>query len=149
MQWDNAGMQAIPLPEHPTTLAEWLAHCERLHPKAIDMGLDRVQQVAHRMGLAMTCPVITVAGTNGKGSTCAFMRRAIEAAGLSTHVYSSPHLVRFNERIRVAGKLIDDDLLADRQDSGRRRPSDADPQFGARGIGRLHCRWRRGRSDRR
>lgn len=57
-------------------------------------------------------PVFHVAGTNGKGSTCAFLRGAIEAAGMTTHVYSSPHLVRFNERIRVAGKLIDDTLLA-------------------------------------
>ena len=57
-------------------------------------------------------PVLHVAGTNGKGSTCAFLRAAIEAAGLKTHVYSSPHLVRFNERIRLAGKLIGDDVLA-------------------------------------
>ena len=53
----------------PTTLADWLAHCERLHPKNIDMGLDRVREVARRMVLHFDCPVITVAGTNGKGST--------------------------------------------------------------------------------
>ncbi|PMX22783.1 bifunctional folylpolyglutamate synthase/dihydrofolate synthase, partial [Pseudomonas sp. MPR-R2A4] len=57
-------------------------------------------------------PTIHVAGTNGKGSTCAFLRSAIEAAGLTAHVYTSPHLVRFNERIRVAGRLIDDAALA-------------------------------------
>src|SRR3546814_1797163 len=57
-------------------------------------------------------PVLHVAGTNGKGSTCAFLRAAIDAAGLTAHVYSSPHLVRFNERIRIAGTLIDDDALA-------------------------------------
>jgi dihydrofolate synthase/folylpolyglutamate synthase len=106
MQWDNAGMQSIPLPEHPTTLAEWLAHCERLHPKAIDMGLDRVQQVAHRMGLAMTCPVITVAGTNGKGSTCAMLEAIYSESGYRTGVYTSPHLVHFEERCRVAGSPV-------------------------------------------
>jgi dihydrofolate synthase/folylpolyglutamate synthase len=58
-------MLNIELPAHPTTLPEWLAHAERLHPVTIDMGLERVQRVAQRMGLALTCPVITVAGTNG------------------------------------------------------------------------------------
>ena len=70
--------------EHLTTLADWLAHCERLHPKSIDMGLDRVRAVAERMGLKFDCPVITVAGTNGKGSTCA-MLEAILMAGRLPH----------------------------------------------------------------
>jgi dihydrofolate synthase / folylpolyglutamate synthase len=55
------------------TLDDWLAHCERLHPKTIELGLDRVRAVAGRMGLSFSCPVITVAGTNGKGSTCAML----------------------------------------------------------------------------
>lgn len=85
-----------------------------LSPGADILGLDRITRLLTRVGdphLRLP-PVLHVAGTNGKGSTCAFLRAAIEAAGLRTHVYSSPHLVRFNERIRLAGKLIDDALLA-------------------------------------
>ncbi|WP_447724940.1 bifunctional folylpolyglutamate synthase/dihydrofolate synthase [Sphingomonas koreensis] len=85
-----------------------------LGPGADILGLGRITALLGRLGnphLALP-PVLHVAGTNGKGSTCAFLRAAIEAAGLSAHVYSSPHLVRFNERIRLAGKLIDDDALA-------------------------------------
>ena len=91
---------------NPTTLTEWLAHCERLHPVTIDMGLDRVQRVARRMGLAMTCPVITVAGTNGKGSTCAMLEAVYGEAGYRTGVYTSPHLVHFEERCRIGGEPV-------------------------------------------
>ncbi len=94
----------LPVPDHPATLAEWLAHAERLHPVTIDMGLERVQRVARRMGLtALDCPVITVAGTNGKGSTCAMLEAIYTQAGYRTGVYTSPHLVHFEERCRVAG----------------------------------------------
>ncbi|TPG22740.1 bifunctional folylpolyglutamate synthase/dihydrofolate synthase [Sphingomonas koreensis] len=85
-----------------------------LSPGADILGLGRITTLLGRLGdphLALP-PVLHVAGTNGKGSTCAFLRAAIEAAGLTAHVYSSPHLVRFNERIRLAGALIDDDVLA-------------------------------------
>lgn len=85
-----------------------------LSPGADVLGLERITKLLARLGdphLSMP-PVFHVAGTNGKGSTCAFLRAAIEAAGLRCHVYSSPHLVRFNERIRLAGKLIDDDQLS-------------------------------------
>ncbi len=88
------------------TLDEWLAHCEQLHPlgiSGIELGLDRVQEVARRMGLTMNCPVITVAGTNGKGSTCAMLESIYREAGYRTGVYSSPHLVHFEERCRVQG----------------------------------------------
>ena len=78
-----------------TTLDDWLAHCERLHPTSIDMGLDRVRTVAERMGLKFDCPVITVAGTNGKGSTCAMLESILIASGFRVGVYGSPHLVRF------------------------------------------------------
>ena len=87
-------------------LNEWLAHCERLHPKSIDMGLDRVKAVADRMGLVFDCPVITVAGTNGKGSTCAMLEAIYLEAGYRTGVYTSPHLVDFEERCRVRGDLV-------------------------------------------
>ncbi|WP_291011794.1 bifunctional tetrahydrofolate synthase/dihydrofolate synthase [Hydrogenophaga sp.] len=99
-------MLNIPLPTHPTTLPEWLARCEQLHPKQIDMGLERVQLVARRMGLGMGCPVITVAGTNGKGSTCAMLEAVYGEAGFRTGVYTSPHLVHFEERCRIGGEAV-------------------------------------------
>ena len=99
-------MLNIDLPSHPHTLSEWLAHCERLHPVTIDMGLERVQRVAQRMGLAMGCPVITVAGTNGKGSTCAMLEAVYTQSGYRTGVYTSPHLVHFEERCRIAGEPV-------------------------------------------
>ncbi len=85
-----------------------------LSPGRDVLGLERITELCARLGNPQTSlpPVFHVAGTNGKGSTCAFLRATIEAAGLTAHVYSSPHLVRFNERIRIAGKLIEDDLLA-------------------------------------
>ena len=85
-----------------------------LSPGRDVLGLERITALLDRLGNPHhdLPPVFHVSGTNGKGSTCAFLRGAIEAAGLTAHVYSSPHLVRFNERIRVAGKLIDDNTLA-------------------------------------
>lgn len=85
-----------------------------LSPGRDTLGLERISELCARLGNPQDRlpPVFHVAGTNGKGSTCAFLRASIEAEGLSAHVYTSPHLVRFNERIRVAGKLIDDDALA-------------------------------------
>ncbi|WP_101048714.1 bifunctional tetrahydrofolate synthase/dihydrofolate synthase [Macromonas nakdongensis] len=99
----------------PTTLADWLAHCERLHPKTIDMGLDRVREVAARLnggqGLVLPCPLITVGGTNGKGSTCAMLEAIYLQAGYRTGVYTSPHLVHFQERCRVQGEAVAPEAL--------------------------------------
>ena len=89
------------------TLEDWLAHCEQLHPKTIDMGLERVKTVADRMSLKLNCPVITVAGTNGKGSTCAMLESILHQAGYKTGVYTSPHLVRFEERLRLGCVPVD------------------------------------------
>jgi dihydrofolate synthase/folylpolyglutamate synthase len=86
------------------TLQQWLDWCEQLHPVAIDMGLDRVKTVADRMALHFDCPVITVAGTNGKGSTCAMLEAVLLQAGYKTGVYTSPHLVHFEERCRLHGE---------------------------------------------
>ena len=85
-----------------------------LSPGADILGLERISALMARLGNPerRLPPVFHVAGTNGKGSTCAFLRAALEAAGFTVHVYTSPHLVRFNERIRLAGSLIDDGLLA-------------------------------------
>ncbi|MBK7051510.1 MAG: bifunctional tetrahydrofolate synthase/dihydrofolate synthase [Rhodoferax sp.] len=97
----------------PQTLDGWLAHCERLHPKNIDMGLDRVKVVAQRMAIGFDCPVITVAGTNGKGSTCAMLAAILQQAGYRTGVYTSPHLVHFEERLRLLGEPANaTDLIA-------------------------------------
>jgi dihydrofolate synthase/folylpolyglutamate synthase len=91
---------------------------ERLHglyPKLIDLSLDRLERLLGQLGHPerQLPPVLHVAGTNGKGSTCAFLRAMGEEAGLRVHVYTSPHLVRFNERIRLAGELVSDAALAD------------------------------------
>ena len=94
------------MPASMETLADWLAHCEQLHSKNIELGLDRVRAVAERLGLAFDCPVITVAGTNGKGSTCAMLESILRHAGYRTGVYSSPHLVHFEERLRLAGESV-------------------------------------------
>jgi dihydrofolate synthase / folylpolyglutamate synthase len=86
----------------------------QLSPGRDILGLERIEALLDHLGNPERTlpPVFHVAGTNGKGSTCAFLRAAVEAAGMTAHVYSSPHLVRFNERIRVAGKLIEDTALA-------------------------------------
>ena len=85
-----------------------------LHPRKIDLSLDRIARLLGDLGSPHRClpPTIHVAGTNGKGSTIAFLRACLEAAGKSVHVYTSPHLIRFNERIRLNGALVDDERLA-------------------------------------
>lgn len=93
------------------TLPEWLAYCEQLHPKNIDMGLERVRTVADRMEIRFDCPVITVAGTNGKGSTCAMLESILGQAGYRTGVYTSPHLVHFEERLRLNGQAVEASAL--------------------------------------
>ncbi len=95
------------------SLTDWLDHCERLHPKNIELGLDRVRAVAQRLALQFDCPVITVAGTNGKGSTCAMLEAILGHAGYRTGVYTSPHLVHFEERLRLSGEPVQvDELVA-------------------------------------
>ena len=96
------------------TLGEWLAYLEQLHPAAIDMGLDRSREVTNRMGLQKPAPrVITVTGTNGKGSTCAFVASLLRTQGLKVGVYSSPHLLRYNERVQIDGVEVSDELLCE------------------------------------
>jgi dihydrofolate synthase / folylpolyglutamate synthase len=114
----------------PNTLADWLAYCERLHPKNIDMGLERVRAVAQRLnegrGLQPACAVITVAGTNGKGSTCAMLEAIYQQAGYRTGVYTSPHMVHFEERCRIQGDIVKADELL---------PAFADVELARRGNG--------------
>ncbi|MDP8994623.1 MAG: bifunctional folylpolyglutamate synthase/dihydrofolate synthase [Pseudomonadota bacterium] len=99
--------------DHPAVQAQ-LDRLARLSPGADVLGLERIAALLARLGNPerRLPPVLHVAGTNGKGSTCAFLRAAVEAAGLAAHVYTSPHLVRFNERIRLAGKPVGDEALA-------------------------------------
>ncbi len=93
-------------------LSDWLAHAERLHPRGIALGLERVRGVASRLDLDFGCPVITVGGTNGKGSTCAMLESVLLAAGYRVALHTSPHLLAFNERARLQGESAPDDALA-------------------------------------
>lgn len=95
------------------SLADWLAYIERQHPQAIALGLERVREVFSAMGTGFSCPVITVAGTNGKGSTCAMLASILQAAGYRTGLYTSPHLLRYNERVNIAGREADDGELCE------------------------------------
>lgn len=98
----------------PTTLSDWLAHIEALHPRGaagIELGLSRVRQVKEALRQTQTCPLFLVGGTNGKGSTCAFLERILRCAGYRVGLYTSPHLLRYNERIRIAGRPIEDQAL--------------------------------------
>ncbi len=93
-------------------LSDWLAWQETAHPVKIDLSLDRVREVLGRLALPLAgVPVITVAGTNGKGSTVAFAEHILRHAGYCTGAYTSPHLLRYNERVRIDGLPVDDDTL--------------------------------------
>ncbi|MBJ9978484.1 bifunctional tetrahydrofolate synthase/dihydrofolate synthase [Pseudomonas sp. S75] len=97
---------------NPRTLDQWLAYLEQLHPSAIDMGLERSRQVLERLDLGRLAErVVTVTGTNGKGSTCAFVASLLRAQGLRVGVYSSPHLLRYNERVLIEGDEASDQDL--------------------------------------
>ena len=98
----------------PRSLADWLEFIERQHPKSIELGLDRVREVAARMGLGRPARrVVTVAGTNGKGSTVAFLEAIARANGWRVGAYTSPHLLRYNERVRIDGHEAPDEALVD------------------------------------
>ncbi len=88
------------------TLEAWLAHCERMHPVSMDLSLERTVRVRQRLGLAFNVPVVTVAGTNGKGSTCAMLESVALAAGWRVGTYQKPESVNFEERCRVGGRPV-------------------------------------------
>jgi len=95
------------------TLAEWLAFIERQHPASIALGLERVAAIQRRLSLELKCPVITVGGTNGKGSTCAMLEAILRAAGYRTGLYTSPHLVRYSERVRIDAREASEAALCE------------------------------------
>ncbi len=95
-------------PNIPADLAGWLSYLEQLHPKAIALGLERVGQVRQRLTLDTDFLLITVGGTNGKGSTCAMLERILTTAGYRVGCYTSPHLLRYNERVRVSCQEVSD-----------------------------------------
>jgi len=97
----------------PATLPEWLALLETRHSKEIDMGLERVASVKNRLDIEFKCPVIMVAGTNGKGSTCAMLEAVLLKAGYRVGLYSKPHFLDFNERARINGENVGDQIFID------------------------------------
>jgi dihydrofolate synthase / folylpolyglutamate synthase len=122
------------------TLNDWLARAEQLHPKNIELGLDRAKEMAQRLGLRFGCPVITVAGTNGKGSTCAMLESILTHAGYRTAVFTSPHLVRFEERLRLKGEAVDaSKLIASFEVVEKARGDMPLTYFEFTTLGILHC----------
>ena len=118
-------------------LADWLARLEQLHPSTIELGLERVRRVKDALGLAPAFPLIMVGGTNGKGSTCAYLEAILNAAGYKTGLYTSPHLLRYNERVRIAGvESSDAELVAafERIDAARGDTSLTYFEFGTLGA---------------
>ncbi|HLO62658.1 MAG TPA: bifunctional folylpolyglutamate synthase/dihydrofolate synthase, partial [Azonexus sp.] len=96
------------------TKDDWLQHLEGLHPKGqagIELGLERIRRVKAALGQRQHCPVIIVGGTNGKGSTCAYLENIIDRAGYKVGCYTSPHLLDYNERVRLNGRPVSDEAL--------------------------------------
>lgn len=104
------------IPNDKSTLDQWLAYLETLHPKAIDLGLARVREVADKLDIQWPGIKIVVAGTNGKGSTCAMLESIYLAAGYTVGMYTSPHLIDFNERIRLSGEFASDQAIVEKLD---------------------------------
>ncbi|MGY6273555.1 bifunctional tetrahydrofolate synthase/dihydrofolate synthase [Achromobacter denitrificans] len=104
-------MSSVRIPDASATLSDWLQYLESIHATAIDMGLDRVREVAARMELDIRALKFVVGGTNGKGSTCAMLEAILLAAGYKVGLYTSPHLIDFNERARINGQIATDEAL--------------------------------------
>jgi dihydrofolate synthase/folylpolyglutamate synthase len=108
----DSPLKAATRPAERVTLADWLRYLEQLHPTTIAMGLERVTRVlASLASLRPACPVVTVGGTNGKGSTCGMLESILHAAGYHVGLYTSPHLLRYNERVRIGRVPVSDTEL--------------------------------------
>lgn len=92
----------------PDTLAEWLTYFEQIHPKSIELGLERVNQVKNQLKLKPLFPLIVVGGSNGKGSVCAMLEAILTCAGFRVGCYTSPHFLRYNERVRISRQEVSD-----------------------------------------
>jgi dihydrofolate synthase/folylpolyglutamate synthase len=103
----------LPAPSASASLSEWLAYLEALHPATIDLGLERVVAVRDRLDMRSPFPIITVGGTNGKGSTSAMLESCLRCAGYHTGLYTSPHLLRYNERVNIDGREAADRALVE------------------------------------
>jgi dihydrofolate synthase/folylpolyglutamate synthase len=103
----------LPAPSASASLNEWLAYLEALHPATIDLGLERVVAVRDRLDMRSPFPIITVGGTNGKGSTSAMLESCLRCAGYHTGLYTSPHLLRYNERVSIDGREAGDRALVE------------------------------------
>jgi dihydrofolate synthase / folylpolyglutamate synthase len=124
----------------PTTLVDWLTHLESLHPKTIALGLERVAQVKQRLNLNPDFPVIVVGGTNGKGSVCAMLEAILYAAGYKVGCYTSPHLLHYNERVRVAKQPVSDaELCASFEEIERARGETALTYFEFGTLAAMQC----------
>ncbi len=124
----------------PGNLAEWLTYLESLHPKTIALGLERVEQVKQRLSLNPDFPVITVGGTNGKGSVCAMLESILDAAGYRVGCYTSPHLLDYNERVRIAKRQASDaELCASFERIERARGETALTYFEFGTLAAMHC----------
>jgi dihydrofolate synthase/folylpolyglutamate synthase len=131
----------------PSSLPGWLDYIERQHPQSIAMGLDRVMAVRDALALQPVFPLITVAGTNGKGSACMMLEAMLGSAGYRVGTYTSPHLLRYNERVRVGGAEAGDDALAEAFSAVEQARSAAGVpltyfEFGTLAAVRLFCRER-------
>jgi len=128
------------------TLADWLAHCAAMHPKTLDLSLERTVEVARRLGIRFEMPLITVGGTNGKGSTCAMLESILRHAGYRTGLYQKPELVHFEERCRVDGAPVAADELVPHFAAVEAARLDGEPitltqfEFSTLAIGRLLSR---------
>lgn len=100
----------LTVPASNAALEQWLDYLLSIHPTEIDMGLTRVSKVAQTLGLLDLGPtkIVTVAGTNGKGTTCAMLENILRLSGLTVGVYSSPHMLKYNERVRINGSDVSD-----------------------------------------
>ena len=101
------------LMKEKSTLAQWLAYVESIHEQPMVLGLERMREMIERLGIRFDCPVITVAGTNGKGSTCTFLEAICREAGMHTALHTSPHILRFNERALIDGREASDEALVE------------------------------------